>query len=54
MQHCSGVAAAAADTVGMGEGIIKEVIVDEEIVDVENIEEIGYGETDFLDGSSST
>ena len=49
MQHCSRVAAAAAGIAGMDEGIIGE-----EIVDVENVEEVGYGETGFLDGSSST
>ena len=37
-----------ADTVGMDEGIVGE-----EIVDVETIEEVGYEEIDFLDGSSS-
>ena len=29
-------------------------MVDEETVDVENVEEVGYGETGFLDGISST
>ena len=29
-------------------------MVDEETVDVETVEEVGYGETGFLDGSSST
>ena len=46
MQHCSGVAAAAA---GMAKGIVEEGIVGEETV-----EEIGYGEIGFLDGISST
>ena len=50
MQHCSGVAAAAANTVGM----VEEGIVGEENVYVENIEEVGCGETSSLDGSSST
>ena len=54
MQHCSGVAAAAADTVGMVEGIVEEGIVGEETVGVETVEDISYGETGFLDGSSST
>ena len=49
MQHCSGVAAATAGTTGMVEGIVEEGIVGEE-----TIKEIGYGETGFLDGSSST
>ena len=39
----------ATDTVGIVEGIVGG-----ETVDVETIEEIGYGETSFLDGSSST
>ena len=46
MQNCSGVAAAAT---GMSKGIVGE-----ETVGVESVEEIGYGETGFLDGSSST
>ena len=54
MQHCSGVAIAAADTANMAEGIVEEGMVDEEIVGVENVEEIGYGKIDFLDESSST
>ena len=54
MQHCSGVAPIAAGTVGMAEGIVEEGIVGEEVADVETVEEIGYGETGFLDGSSST
>ena len=49
MKHCSGVVAAVADTTGMAEGIVGE-----ETIDVETIEEIGYGENGFLDGSSST
>ena len=49
MQHCSGVAATVAGTTNMAEGIVEEGIVGEETV-----EEIGYGETGFLDGSSST
>ena len=49
MQHCSRVATAVAGTAGMAEGIFEEGIVG-----VETIEEIGYGETVFLDGSSST
>ena len=49
MQHCSRVAAVATDIAGMAEGIVGE-----ENVDVETIEEIGYKETGFLDGSSST
>ena len=53
MQRCSGDAAAAAGTIGEGnseEGIVGEETVDGEIVR----EEVGYEETDFLDGSSST
>ena len=38
----------AVGTVGMVEGIVEE-----EIVGVETVEEIGYGKTGFLDGSSS-
>ena len=49
MQHCSGVVDVATGTTGMAEGI-----VDEKTIGVETIEEIGYGETSFLDGSSST
>ena len=44
MQHCSRVAATVVDTTGMAEGIVGE----------ETIEEVGYGETSFLDGSFST
>ena len=54
MQHCYGVGAAVAGTNDMAEGIIEEGMVDEETVGVETIEEIGYGKTGFLDGSSST
>ena len=49
MQHCSEVATAAAVIVGMAEDTIEEGIVD-----VETVEEVDYGETSFLDGSSST
>ena len=49
MQHYSKVAAAAAGTVGMAEDTVEEGIVD-----VETVEEVDYGETGFLDGSSST
>ena len=49
MQHCSGVAVAAVDIVDMAEHR-----VDEETIYVETIEEVGYGKTSFLDGSSST
>ena len=49
-QHYSGVAAATVDKV---EGIVEEVTVDEETFDVEAIEEVGYGGTGSLDGSSS-
>ena len=51
MQHSSGVAAAIVD---MAEGIVEEGMVDEETVDVKTVENFGYGETSFLDGSSST
>ena len=54
MYHCSGVAAAATNTVGMAEGIVERGMVDEKTVDVETVEEFGYGKTSFLDGSSST
>ena len=54
MQHCSGVATLVVGTTNTDEGIVEEGMVDEEIVDVETIEEVGYGETGFLDGSSST
>ena len=56
MQHCSRDATTVAGTVGEGnsednseEGIVGEETVDGEIVD----EEVGYEETDFLDGSFS-
>ena len=49
-QHYSGVAAATADK---AEDIVEEGMVDEETFDVETIEEVGYGETSSLDGSSS-
>ena len=42
------------DTTDMAKGIVEEGMVDEEPVYVENVEEVGYGETSFLDGSSST
>ena len=54
MQHCSGIAAVATSTADMVEGIVEEGMVNEEIIGVETIEEIGYGKTEFLDGSSST
>ena len=50
-QHYSGVAAATADK---AEGIVEEGTVDEETFDVEVVEEVGYGGTGSLDGSSST
>ena len=53
MQHCFGVAAATADTADMDEGIVEGGMVYEETIDVENIKEVGYGETGSLDGSSS-
>ena len=49
-QHYSGVAAVTADK---AEGIVEEGTVDEETFDVEVVEEVGYGETGSLDGSSS-
>ena len=54
MQHCSGVVAAVVGTADMAEGIVEEGMVDEENFGVEIVEEIIYGKTDFLDGSSST
>ena len=54
VQHCSGVVAEAIGTSDMDKGIVEEGMVDEETVGVETIEEIGYGKTDFLNGSSST
>ena len=50
-QHYSEVAAATADKV---EGLVEEGMVDEETIVAETIEEVDYGETSFLDGSSST
>ena len=41
-------------TADKDEDIVEEGTVDEETFDVETIEEVGYGETGFLDGSSST
>ena len=38
----------------MAEDTVEEGIFDVGIVDVETIEEVDYGETGFLDGSSST
>ena len=49
MQYCSRVVATTADIIGMVEGIIEE-----ETIDVETMEEVGYEETDFLIGSYST
>ena len=43
------VVATTADTTDKIEGIVEEAMVYEETV-----EEVGYGETGFLDGSSST
>ena len=54
MQHCSGVAAATSDTADKAKVIVEDGMVDEETVDVEIVEEVGYGETGFLEGSSST
>ena len=54
MQHCSEVAAATTGIVGMAKDILKVGIIDVGIVDVEIVEEVHYGETGFLDGSSST
>ena len=54
MQHCSGVATRTGDTANRVEGIVEEGMVGEETIDVETIEEVDYGETSFLDGSSST
>ena len=49
-QHYSRVAAATTNKV---EDIVEEGTVDEEMFDVEAIEEVGYGGTGSLDGSSS-
>ena len=49
--HYSRVIATIAN---MAEGIVEEGMVDEGTVVVEIIGEVGYGETSFLDGSSST
>ena len=54
MQHCFGFAVAAVGTANMDEGIDEEGMTDEETIVVETIEEIGYGKTDFLNGSYST
>ena len=54
MHHFSGVAAVAAGTIGMVEDTVEQGIVDVGIFDVEIVEEVYYGETGFLDGSSST
>ena len=54
MQHCSIVAATTIGATDMAKGIVEEGMVDEETVDVETVEEVSYGETGFLDGSSST
>ena len=48
--HYSGVAAVIADN---DEDIVEEGTVDEETFDVEAVEEFGYGETIFIDGSYS-
>ena len=53
MYYCSGDATAATGTIG--EGNSKERIVGDETVNGEIVgEEVGYEETNFLDGSSST
>ena len=52
-QHYSGVAAAITDTTDKDEDIVEEDTVDEEMFVVETIEEVEYGETGSLDGSSS-
>ena len=49
-QHYSRV---VATTVDKDEGIVDEGTIDEETFDVETIEEVGYGETGSLYGSSS-
>ena len=49
-QHYSGVAAVTTDK---AEDIVEEGMVDEETFYVEAVEEVGYGETSSLDGSSS-
>ena len=49
-QHYSRVAATTTDK---DEGIVEEDMIGEEMVDVETIEEVGYGETSSLDGNSS-
>ena len=49
MQHFFEVAATTAGTTDIMEGIVGE-----ETIGVETIEGIVYGETGFLDGSSST
>ena len=54
MQHCSGVATFVVCTTNTDEGIVEEGMVDEGTVVVEIIGEVGYGETSFLDGISST
>ena len=41
------------DTADKDEDIVEEGMIDEETFDVETIEEVGYGETGSLDGSSS-
>ena len=52
VQHCFGVAVAAVGTVG--EGIVEEDIAGKGTVNGETIdEEVGYEETDFLDGCFS-
>ena len=42
-----------ATTANKAEDIVEEGTVDEEMFDVEAIEDVGYGETGSLDGSSS-
>ena len=49
-QHYSRVAAVTADK---DESVVEEGKVDDETFDVEAIEEVGYGETGYLDGSTS-
>ena len=50
MQHCSRVATTTANKAKD----IKEGMVVEDMFDVEAMEGVGYGETGFLDGISST
>ena len=52
-RHIGDIISATANTTDKAEDIVEEDTVDEELFVVETVEEVGYGETGSLDGSSS-